>query len=95
MLHSYFIPYPKGETEAQERLRYIEDLNNTLDEAAELILSLYGEYAEAVQALESIGSETRPDPHEFFSDEVADILASFAQAKKRLEYRKNEILRGE
>ena len=91
MLQNYFDPYNPGETADQARLRYIGNIMETLDEAQDLILALYGEFSEAVRLLDKSNTKHRlGDPGEH-ATALADSLASFAQAKVLLSYRADEI----
>lgn len=85
MLQSYFIPMPPNETNDEFQKRQNGYVIDTINEAQDFILSMYGEYCEAARILRENKLRARVDMPEERAGILADLLASFSQAKIYLE----------
>ena len=81
MLQSYFVPTTPDETNAQFQKRHNHCVIDTINEAQDFILSMYGEYCQAARLLREQGIKSCVDMPEERAEILADLLASFTQAK--------------
>ncbi len=76
---------PPNETNDEFQKRQNGYVIDTINEAQDFILSMYGEYCEAARILRENKLRARVDMPEARAEVLADLLASFSQAKIHLE----------
>lgn len=72
---------PPNETNDEFQKRQNGYVIDTINEAQDFILSMYGEYCEAARFLRENKLRARVDMPEERAEILADLLASFSQAK--------------
>lgn len=76
---------PQNETNDQYQKRQNSYVIDTINEAQDFILSMYGEYCEAARILRENKLGACVNMPEERAEVLADILASFTQAKMYLD----------
>lgn len=76
---------PQNETNDQYQKRQNSYVIDTINEAQDFILSMYGEYCEAARILRENKLGAYVNMPEERAEVLADILASFTQAKMYLD----------
>ena len=85
MLKTFYSVYDPKETNNQANLRCINDIKEALDEAHDLISSLYADYCEAARLLKEHGIKTCVDTPQEKAEAILDTMASFKQIKTHLD----------